>query len=383
MNIMFQVGSWHYDKGGTDLFVKTISYWLAKRGHTVIVLAHRLIEEDCENEDIRFGNGIIKVRYTPKQRRGVRFNPFVYAYRLMITSMYLYKIAKQEKAEVIVVGETELLSVLSLKLTKTKIICRGGALLYETMGREVIKEIGNGFYSKLFIALIKLYNDLTLKLPDAMVPVNKEEYDFLNKKKKRNAIITTIPHGIPINLFKPIKKRKKEALTIGYVGRLAPIKYPEVVLEIFKKASLNSGIKTNFVWIGPLDPSYEEDFFEKIKEKMKIKNAEYLGQVKNDKLPKYLQKMDVFLQAEQQTNVSRSTTEAAACGIPIVALNEGSEPYGFFTKSKEKAINELKKVITNKKYREEQSRKAREIIFKNYSEDKMYEQYLNLFKELK
>ena len=91
MNIMFQVGSWHYDKGGTDLFVKTLSYWLAKKGHKVVVLVHRLKNEKCSNEDIKVGKGIIKVRYTPEQKSGIRFNPFVYGYRLLITSIFVYK----------------------------------------------------------------------------------------------------------------------------------------------------------------------------------------------------------------------------------------------------------------------------------------------------
>ncbi len=380
MNIMFQVGSWHYDKGGTDLFVKTIAHWLATKGHKVVVLAHKLEEENCSNEDIKQGKGIIKVRYTPKQRKGIRFNPFVYLYRLLVTSKYLYSLAKKEEIDAIIVGETELLSVLPLKFTKTKIICRGGALLYETMKREVLKEKGKSLSTHLFIAFLKAYNDFTLKLPDAFVPVNQSEYRFLNKKKSKKAQILTIPHGIPTNLFKPLKKRTSKKVIVGYVGRLAPIKYPEVVLEMFRQAS--EGANSEFWWIGPLDPFFEKDYFKTLKKKLQIKNAKYLGKIQNKELPKYLNKLDIFLQAEQQTNVSRSTTEAAACGLPIVALNQGSEEYGFFTMDHEKAVDKLKSLIQDKKQREKQGKKAREIILQNFSEEKIYSKYVDLIKKL-
>lgn len=378
MNILFQVGSWHYDKGGTDLFVKTLAKWLARKGHKVVVLVHRLKEEKCNDEDISIGRGKILVRYTPPQKKGARFNILRYAFRLILTSYMLYRLSKIEQIDAVIVGETELLAVLPLKLLNLKILCRGGALMYETMSKEVIKERGGGLYSRLFIQIIRLYNRFSLKLPDILVPVNKSEYDFLKRHKKSNAKIITIPHGVPIELFKP-KKKKRGNVTVGYVGRLAPIKDPGAALKIFKKAS--KGIpKTEFVWVGPLDPSFKKRYFEDLKEQQGVKNAKYLGKVQNEELPKTLNKMDIFLQVEQQKNVSRSTTEAAACGLPIVALNQGSEPFGFFTMSEEEAIKELRKLILDKRYREEKGKKARKIIEKDYSEEVVYQRYLNLIK---
>ena len=377
MNIMFQCGSWHYDKGGTDLFVKTFSYWLAKRGHKIVVLVHRLEEENCKDEDIILGKGIIKVRYTPSQRKGVRFNPFVYAYRLGITSYYIFTLARKEKIEAIVVGEPELLAVLPLTLGKAKIVLRGGALMYETLSKEIERE-KPGFYSLIFKAIMKIYNNLTLKMPDVMVPVNQAEYSFLDTKKRSDAIIQTIPHGVDTNLFKP-KKIKESKIVVGYVGRLAPIKYPEIALEIFKEASKN--IKNaEFWWIGPLDPSFKKDYFERLKENLGIKNAKYLEKVDNNKLPEYLSKMSIFLQTEQQKNVSRSTTEAASCGLAIVGLNQGKEDYGFFTMDKNKAIGELKKLMSNEEYRYKKGGLARNIVEDNFSQDAIYSKFLKLIK---
>ncbi|VVB80278.1 Glycosyl transferases group 1 [uncultured archaeon] len=379
MNIMFQVGSWHYDKGGTDLFVKTIAHWLAKKGHKVVVLVHRLEEEKCSDEDISFGKGAILVRYTPPQKKGLRFNPLVYSYRLFLTSLYLYRLAKKEEVQAIVVGETELLSVLPLKLLDVKIFCRGGALLYETMSKEVLKERGRGFYSKLFINLIRLYNKFTLKLPDVMVPVNEAEYSFMKVHMNNHALIKIIPHGIDINLFKPLKDRfLSRNVVVGYVGRLAPIKYPETALKIFKEASKGKrGVE--FWWIGPLDPSYSANQFDLFKSQEGVSNAKYISKVDNSKLPNFLNKMDIFLQVEQQTNVSRSTTEAASCGLPIVALNKGKESYGFFTMNQTEAISRLHKLINSKDLRQKEGDRARQEIIKNFSEERIYQKYLDLF----
>lgn len=254
--------------------------------------------------------------------------------------------------------------------------------MYETMSKEVIKERGNGLYSKLFISLIKIYNLITLRLPDMMVPVNQSEYEFMNEHKRKNAGIITIPHGVDLKLFKPMGRKSGKKIVVGYVGRLAPIKYPEVIFDIFKKAA--EGTKNaELIWLGPLDPSFSKNYFGDLKKKIDVANAKYLGQIKNDVLPRYLNKMDIFVQAEQQKNVSRSTTEAAACGLPIVALNIGKEPYGFFTMNKEKAIDELKKLVRDKKYREEKGREARKIMERDYSEDKIYKKYLKLFEKLR
>lgn len=379
---MFQVGSWHYDKGGTDLFVKTLSHWLARRGHNVVVLAHRFEDEKCDDEDIHFGRGVIKVRYTPSRKRGKRFNPIAYSLRLFVTAKYLYKLAKSEKINALIVGETELASTIFVKFLGTKIICRGGALMYETMSKEVFKERGRNLYSKFFIFLIKIYNNLTLKLPDVMIPVNSSEHEFMNSKKRNGAQIFTIPHGVDTKLFKPLKKsKKKNKISIAYVGRLAPIKHPEIALKIFQKASRGNK-NTEFFWVGPLDPSFEKNYFERLKSNLMINNAKYLNRIDNNNLPFFLQKMDIFLQVEQQRNVSRSTTEAAACGIPIVALNEGKEEYGFFTMKKTEAIDELKKLINDKEYRKKRSILARKIIERDFSEDIIYGKYLKLLRRL-
>jgi glycosyltransferase involved in cell wall biosynthesis len=254
--------------------------------------------------------------------------------------------------------------------------------MYETMSKEVIKERGNGAYSSLFILLIKLYNLATLKIPDAMVPVNEAEYEFMNAHKRKKALIATIPHGVNTSIFKPIRAKKSGKVIVGYVGRLAPIKYPEVALEIFKDASKNAK-NAEFWWIGSLDSSFKKDYFEKLKKKIGIKNAKYLGQIDNKKLPKTLGKMDIFLQAEQQKNVSRSTTEAAACGLPVVAFNLGKEPFGFFTKDRQKAVEELAKLIENGRYRAEKGREARKIIEKDYSEESSYGKFVKIFERAK
>jgi glycosyltransferase involved in cell wall biosynthesis len=215
-----------------------------------------------------------------------------------------------------------------------------------------------------------------------MVPVNQSEYEFMNEHKRKRAGIMTIPHGIEIDLFKPLPKEPREEIVVGYVGRLAPIKYPEEVLKIFKEAS--KGIeKTEFVWIGQLDNSFDKDYFGTLKERMGIENAKHLGKIDNKNLPEYLNKIDIFLSAEQQKNVSKSTTEAAACGLPIVAYNIGSEPYGFFSMDRNEVIEELRKLLAWDKYRTAKGTIARKVIEKDYSEDIIYNKYLGVFGSLK
>ena len=219
-----------------------------------------------------------------------------------------------------------------------------------------------------------------MKLPDVMVPVNASEYAFMNQKKRRKATIITIPHGVDVNLFKPLKKKSK-LLRVGYVGRLAPIKYPEVALRIFKNAT--QGIKnTEFWWIGPLDHSYPLNYFETLKQQVGVTHAQYFDRVDNEQLPVLLNQLDIFLQVEQQKNVSRSTTEAAACGLPVVGLNIGKEAYGLFSRDEGEVTTHLTKLLNSKQLREEEGKRNREIIVQHFSEESIYDTYISLFETI-
>jgi len=376
MNILFQTGSYP-PKGGTDFFVATISKKLAERGHNVSVLSHKLKNEKFIDHK---ENGV-NIYYTQSIPRKRFFIPF-YFLRFLVLFYKANKIVSKEKIDTIVLNEHEMLPFVPFKLKGVKIILRGGGLFLVSINRYMKDEIGDNIYTKFVYKISQLYHYFVSLFPDAIAPVNESEKDYFNIYNKRH--VKVIPHGVDTDLFKPLKKKKKNnKIIIGCVGRLCKIKFPEDNLRIFSEISKKTGKKLEFWWIGPLDKAFPKDFWNNLVKKYHLEGkAKWLGEIKNKDLPKYLGKMDIFSNIENQSNVSRVNAEAASCGLPVLDLNTGKEKYGFFTSLEQDFKKELLKLVEDDKYRKVMGKKAREVVIKEYSDNAMASKYEDFIKEI-
>lgn len=375
MNILFQTGSYP-PKGGTDYFVFTISQKLAKMGHNVSVLSHKLKDENYKDS---VHNGV-NVFYVPSIPRRRFFLPF-YLIRFFVVFFKALRVISKEKIQAIVLNEHELLPFLPFKLKGVKIILRGGGLFLVSINRYMKDEVGDNFYTRLVFGISKLYHYFVSIFPNAIAPVNSSEINYLNLYNKK--YLKVIPHGVNAELFKPQKTKKSEKIIIGCVGRLCKIKFPEDNLRIFAEVSQKTKKKLEFWWIGGLDPAFPKDFWQNLVKKYGLQEkAKWLGEIKNDQLSQYLSKMDIFSNVEKQVNVSRVNAEAASCCLPVLDLNIGHEKYGFFTQDESEFKKELLKLIEDSSYRKKTGTLARKIVLEEYSDDAMAKSYEQFIKEI-
>jgi len=127
-------------------------------------------------------------------------------------------------------------------------------------------------------------------------------------------IISIYKHWLNLNIFKPIQK-KETKFSVLFVGRLIDKKGIKILV---KTAKLLPKIQFIFIGTGPLT-NYLKN--------LNIKNILFLGQIKNDILPKYYSKYHIFCAPSlYEEGYGRTVMEAIACGTPVIASNRGGLP---------------------------------------------------------
>lgn len=149
--------------------------------------------------------------------------------------------------------------------------------------------------------------------------------------------VTTIPHGIDVDLFKPSPSGREKVRArcnwpedrdpvIGYLGKLTPEKGLPLLIEILDRlASEGTKWRALIVGTGPLQAELQQ-WAEHYPDRVRI-----FDDVGHDAVPDYLNAMDLLL-APSQTRpnwceqLGRMIIEAMACGVPVIASNSGEIP---------------------------------------------------------
>jgi glycosyltransferase involved in cell wall biosynthesis len=157
-------------------------------------------------------------------------------------------------------------------------------------------------------------------------------------KKLQDKPVTTIPHGIDIDLFKPSSsgREKIHALcnwqddispVIGYLGRLTPEKGLPLMMNVLDRlASQGNKWRALIVGKGPMLGELQQ-WAQNYPDRVRI-----FDNVGHDAVPDYLNAMDLLL-APSQTRpncshqLGRMIIEAMACGVPVIASNSGEIPF--------------------------------------------------------
>ena len=136
--------------------------------------------------------------------------------------------------------------------------------------------------------------------------------------------------GLDINQFSPLKSYSfDKQKNILFAGRLIEQKGITDLIKatkiIFKQKQKN--IRIVIVGDGPL----KVDLKQKIKNLKLEKYVDFVGQLSNDKLPKYFQKAYVTVSPSRSLHYSAeqigvTNIEAMACGSPVVSTKSGSIP---------------------------------------------------------
>jgi len=145
-----------------------------------------------------------------------------------------------------------------------------------------------------------------------------------NKYTGKKVFVT--PFGVDMNKFKPIPGLKSdEDLTIGTVKALSD-KYGigDLIKAFAAIFSEKKNAKLLIVGDGPQRSEYEQ-----LTKDLGIDHVTtFTGRVPNDKVPEYINKMDVFgvPSTEDSESFGVAAVESMACGVPVVVSNVGGLP---------------------------------------------------------
>ena len=168
----------------------------------------------------------------------------------------------------------------------------------------------------------KWFSDLAdlVIAPSSKIKHNLEEYGVRKK-------ITVLATGINTDVFKISKSAKKtlrKKIKVSsrnkillFVGRIELEKNPGFLIEVLSRI-LKFRKDVVLLMIG--EGSYVEELKKKAK-KLKIeKSVVFLGKVPHPEIPLYYQGTDIFVFSSLTETQGIIMLEAAACGLPIVAL---------------------------------------------------------------
>ena len=165
------------------------------------------------------------------------------------------------------------------------------------------------------------------KLSDVILTASLESFRLKSKK----VIVTG--HGIDTDLFvaDETKKIRDGKLKILSVGRLAPVKNYETLIDACEKLknSWNKPFEVTIIGEPALDQ--DKDYYSNMKSKIASlglkENFNFVGKINHKDLPAYYQDHDVFVHMSKTGSVDKTLLEAMACGMHILSSNYSARAF--------------------------------------------------------
>ena len=207
--------------------------------------------------------------------------------------------------------------------------------------------------------------------------------------------LSITPFGIDVEKFRPKPMQDRDYITIGTVKKLAPKYGIDILLKAFALARAiadSSNLRLMIVGDGK-----QRQELESLARQLQIQDVtQFVGAVPHDRVPDYLNQMDIYVAASRLDSESFGVAvlEASACGLPVVVSNAGGLPEvvqegvtGYIApKENVEATKEaILKLIENPGDRDRFGTAGRELVLKHYvwqeNVELMYEIYAKLLEK--
>ncbi len=147
-----------------------------------------------------------------------------------------------------------------------------------------------------------------------------------------------MPAGIDTNIFSPRMNVERQAGEILFLGRLSPIKHPEVLLAALQRM-WDAGSRdwsVRFVGDAPArDEVFAATFREKVQASLFRDRIQFVPGVSSEKTPEIFSRADIYVNTTPAGSFDKTCIEAMACGCFVVVgrqnFAEEIDPVHLFT----------------------------------------------------
>jgi glycosyltransferase involved in cell wall biosynthesis len=241
------------------------------------------------------------------------------------------------------------------------------------------------FYKNIYLMIKKI---IFLKKNKRLIIENLDDINFFKKRYDlQNQIVLIKGSGVDLKKFKPYKLPKKKIVILpSRVLKEKGVSEFIMAADILKKEFP----EWDFQIIGALDYSKQSSYTKQELLKLnKEKSVVFKGYKKN--ILKYYNQASIVCLPSYREGLSKTLSEAAACGIPIVTTNVPgcknailNKKTGFLCQSKNylSLKNKLRLLMKSKTLRDKFSINARNFAKKNFDLSNVINKNLINYKEL-
>lgn len=196
--------------------------------------------------------------------------------------------------------------------------------------------------------------------------------------------IVTIPSGVDLNMFKPLKVEENDNFIVLFAGRFIRRKGVHIILKAIPRiVERNKRIK--FVFVGGREG---DELYSLVKDsEKKYDNIKVIDWVEQNEMPRLYNKCDLFLHPSVFEAASKVFLEALACGKPVINCKRAG--YSKLIRDNNcgalvdfGSVKQLTDVILKFAEKGYDFKKNCLNAVKDYSWDKIAEKYVPVYEEL-
>lgn len=180
------------------------------------------------------------------------------------------------------------------------------------------------------VALWYTHKAVTLKLrlaahgADIIFTASPESFRLKSSK------VVVTGHGIDTNLFRPDTSGHLPGLTLLSVGRIAPVKNYEMLVQAVRILQ-QEGRDPSVTLIGEPALAQDIEYEKRLKDLIQglgvASHFRFLGKISNKDLVPYYQSNAIFVHLSKTGSLDKAILEAMACGMKVVSCNDASRRF--------------------------------------------------------
>jgi glycosyltransferase involved in cell wall biosynthesis len=232
--------------------------------------------------------------------------------------------------------------------------------------------------------LTKFFRYMIFKKADKATAISNYLAKYIVSQNK-NLPVTIIPNGVNLQEFGVGGQELRENRTVITVSRLVEKNGVKDLIDAM--AIVAEKIDDAKLWIIGDGPQKEE-LINKSKSLNLKNNVEFLGEIPNERLSKYLTKATVFVRPSLSEGLGTAFLEAMACGTAIIGTPVGGIPdflrdgeTGLFCESKnpQSIADKIIKIIENEELRQKLVKNSRELVEEKYNWNNIAEEFKRIY----